>query len=180
MSRARDVLMAAVIGAHGLKGEVKVKAFTVDPETLGAYGPLHAKDGRRFTVEVLRPVGGRDDEAIVAFAEVKDRNASEALKGTELFVARDKLPDAGGNEFYHADLVGLEAFDTDGRRIGTVQSIQNYGAGDVLVIAADEGEEILLAFTKDNVPDLDVANGRITVAVPDEIDAGDEGDRGEE
>jgi 16S rRNA processing protein RimM len=172
MSRPRDVLMAAVIGAHGLKGEVKVKAFTVDPESLGAYGPLRTKDDRCFTVEALRAVG--DDEAIVAFAEVKDRNTSEALKGTELFVARENLPEAKGNEFYHADLIGLEAFDKDGRRIGRVQSIQNYGAGDVLVIAADEGEEILLAFTKDNVPDIDIANGRVIVAVPDEIDAGDE------
>lgn len=178
MSRPRDVLMAAVIGAHGLKGEVKVKAFTVDPETLGAYGPLSTKDGRRFTIEALRPIG--DDEAILAFAEVKDRNASEALKGTELYVPREKLPEAKGDEFYHADLIGLEAFDKDGRRIGKVLSIQNYGAGDVLVIAADEGEEILLAFTKDNVPDIDIANGRIIVAVPDEIDAGDEGARGEE
>jgi 16S rRNA processing protein RimM len=176
MSRSRDVLMAAVIGAHGLKGEVKVKAFTVDPATLGAYGPLHDKDGRLFTVEALRPIGGagKEDEAIVAFAEVRDRNASEALKGTELFVAREKLPEAKSDEFYHADLVGLEAFQ-DGRRIGRVLSIQNYGAGDVLVISADEGEEILLAFTKSNVPEIDLKGGRITVAVPDEVDAGDEG-----
>lgn len=171
MSRARDVLMAAVIGAHGLKGEVKVKAFTAAPAALNAYGPLHAKDGRRFTIAALRATG--DDEAVVAFAEVKDRNASEALKGTELFVARESLPAADPGEFYHADLVGLEAFDKDGHRIGKVLSVQNYGAGDVLVIAADEGEEILLAFTKDNVPEIDFANTRITVAVPDEVDAGD-------
>lgn len=172
MSRTRDVLMAAVIGAHGLKGEVKVKAFTAAPSALGDYGPLHAKDGRRFTIEALRPVGGREDEAVIAFAEVKDRNASEALKGTELFVSRDKLPAAAGEEFYHADLIGLEAFDAEGRRIGKVRSIQNYGAGDVLVIAADTGEDILIAFTKSNVPEIDLANGRLTVAVPDEV--GDE------
>jgi 16S rRNA processing protein RimM len=170
MSRARDVLMAAVIGAHGLKGEVKVKTFTAAPDALGEYGPLHAKDGRRFTVEALRAIS--DSEAVVTFAEVKDRNASEALKGTELFVARDKLPAAAGEEFYHADLIGLSAFDAEGRRIGAVRSIQNYGAGDVLVIAADGGEDILIAFTKANVPEIDLANGRLTVAVPDEV--GDE------
>ena len=173
MSRSRDVLMAAVIGAHGLKGEVKVKAFTSALDALNAYGPLHAKDGRRFTIEALRPIA--DDEAVVAFAEIKDRNASEALKGTQLFVARDKLPKADDDEFYHADLIGIEAFDSEGHRIGQVQSVQNYGAGDVLVIAAAEGEEILLAFTKSNVPEIDLANARIVVAVPDEI-----GDRGDE
>jgi 16S rRNA processing protein RimM len=172
MSRTRDVLMAAVIGAHGLRGEVKVKTFTAALDALNAYGPLHAKDGRRFTIEALRPTG--DDEAVVAFAEIKDRNASEALKGTELFVARDKLPAAEANEYYHTDLVGLDAFDPEGHRIGTIKSIQNYGAGDVLVIAAD-GEEILLAFTRDNVPEIDLADSRIIVAVPDEV-----GERGDE
>lgn len=178
MSRTRDVLMAAVIGAHGLKGEVKVKTFTAAPGALGAYGPLQAKDGRRFTIEALRPTG--DSEAVVAFAEVKDRDAAEALKGTELTVTRDKLPEADTGEFYHADLIGLAAEDSQGRRIGKVLSIQNYGAGDVLVIAADTGDEILLAFTKDNVPEIDFANGRIIVAVPDEVDAGDRdlGDEG--
>lgn len=176
MSRTRDVLMAAVIGAHGLKGEVKVKTFTAAPAALDDYGPLHAKDGRRFTITALRPIG--DSEAVVAFAEVKDRNASEALKGTELFVSRDKLPAAAGEEFYHADLIGLEAFDSEGRRIGAVRSIQNYGAGDVLVIAADTGDDILIAFTKANVPAIDLANGRLTVAVPDEV--GNEGEEGGE
>jgi 16S rRNA processing protein RimM len=173
VSRSRDVLMAAVIGAHGLKGEVKVKSFTTAPGALNAYGPLFAKDGRRFTIEALRAIG--DDEAIVAFAEIKDRNASEALKGTELFVAREELPAAAADEFYHADLVGLDAEDGEGRRIGKVLSIQNFGAGDVLVIAADTGDEILLAFTKDNVPEIDLKNARIVVAVPDEV-----GEKGEE
>jgi 16S rRNA processing protein RimM len=174
MSRTRDVLMAAIIGAHGLKGEVKVKTFTAAPAGLGDYGPLHAKDGRLFTIAALRPIG--DSEAVVAFAEVKDRTAAEGLKGLELFVVREKLPEAPANEFYLADLIGLDAFDAEGRRIGKVLSIQNYGAGDVLVIAADSGEEILLAFTKSNVPEIDLKSARLTVAVPNEIDAGDEGE----
>jgi 16S rRNA processing protein RimM len=166
----RDVLLAAILGAHGLKGEVRVKTFTATIETLGAYGPLHAKDGRRFTLAALRP--GRDGEAVAAFAEIADRTAAESLKGTELFVARDKLPELDGGAFYHADLVGLEAHDSEGRRIGKVLSVQNYGAGDVLAIAADSGDEILIAFTHANVPEIDVKSGRLTVAVPDEV--GDE------
>lgn len=167
----RDVLLAAVLGAHGLKGEVRVKTFTAEPDRLGAYGPLHTKDGRLFTLEALRP--GRDGEAVATFAEIRDREAAEALKGTELFVKRGALPEVGNGEFYHADLIGLDAEDPSGRRIGKVLAVHNYGAGDVLAIAADTGDEILLAFTRDNVPTIDVKAGRLIVAVPDETEAGD-------
>ena len=165
----REILLAAILGAHGLKGEVRVKTFTEASDRLGAYGPLHAKDGRAFTLESVRP--GKDGEAVAAFAEVHDRSAAEALKGTELFVSRAALPDAANGEFYHADLVGLDAEDSEGRRIGKVQAIHNYGAGDVLVIAGDGGEEILIAFTRENVPEIDVKSGRLIVAVPEEVEA---------
>ena len=180
MPMQRDVLLAVVLDAHGLKGEVKVKTFTAAPEKLGAYGPLHALDGRLFTVTALR--ASREGEAVAGFAEIKDRTAAEALKGTELFVTRARLPEPEGGAFYYADLIGLEARDNEGRRIGKVLSVQNYGAGDVLVIAGDSGDEILIAFTKDNVPEIDIKGGRLIVAVPDEVDAGDkdEGERDEE
>ncbi|HUO98913.1 MAG TPA: ribosome maturation factor RimM [Rhizomicrobium sp.] len=165
----RDVLLAAILGAHGLKGEVWVKTFTETPDGLGAYGPLHARDGRAFTLESLRP--GKEGEAVAAFVEIRDREAAEAVKGVELFVSRSSLPAASGGEFYHADLVGLDAEDKEGRRIGKVQAVHNYGAGDVLVIAGDGGEEILLAFTRENVPEIDMKAGRLIVAVPDEVEA---------
>jgi len=165
----QDVLLAAVLGAHGLKGEVKVKTFTAAPQSLGAYGPLHDKSGRLYTVTALRP--GKDGEAVAAFAELRDRDAAEALKGTELFVSRAALPEAEADEFYHADLIGLSAEDNEGRRIGKVLALQNYGAGDVLVLATDTGDEIWLAFTRENVPEIDVKGGRIIVAVPAEIEA---------
>lgn len=170
----RDVLLAVVLGAHGLKGEVRVKTFTAEPEKLGAYGPLHAKDGRPFTVEALRP--GKDGEAVAAFAEVRDRNAAEALKGAELFVKRGALPAAEEGEYYHADLLGLDVDDGQGRRIGRVLSVHNYGAGDVLVIMTDTGDEILIAFTRDNVPEVDIKAGRVVVAVPQEVEARSAGD----
>ena len=166
----REVLLAAILGAHGLKGEVRVKAFTQTPDSLGAYGPLHAKDGRAFTLESQRP--GKDGEVVAAFVEVRDRNAAEALKGTELFVSRAALPEATNGEFYHADLVGLDAEDREGRRIGKVAAVHNYGAGDVLVIATDSGDEILIAFTREIVPEIDIKAGRLIVAVPDEVEAG--------
>ncbi len=168
-----DVLLAVVLGAHGLKGEVRVKTFTAAPEGLSAYGPLHAKDGRSFTVQALRPGVGaaKADEAIVAFAEVGGRDAAEALKGSELFVPRAALPEADDDEFYHADLIGLDADDPEGRRLGKVLAVQNYGAGDVLVLATDSGDEIWLAFTRENVPEIDVKGRRLIVAVPDEVEA---------
>jgi 16S rRNA processing protein RimM len=166
----REVLLAAILGAHGLKGEVRVKTFTEAPDRLGAYGPLHAKDGRSFTLESVRE--GKDGECIALFAEIADRDGAEALKGVELFVSRAALPEASSGEFYHADLVGLEALDSGGRRIGKVTAVHNYGAGDVLAIAADGGEEILIAFTRENVPEIDVQAGRLVVAVPEETEAG--------
>lgn len=166
----RDILLGAIVAAHGLKGEVRVKTFTETPGKFGAYGPLHARDGRIFTLTALR--AGENGEAVAAFREIADRTAAEGLKGTELFVARAALPPAEAEEFYHADLIGLSAEDTEGRRIGTVAAIHNYGAGDVLAIAGDGGEEILIAFTRVNVPEIDPKAGRIVVAVPDETEAG--------
>ena len=169
----RDVLLAAVLGAHGLKGEVRVKTFTEMPERLGAYGPLHAADGRVFTPVIVRAV--RDGEAVAGFAEVTGRSAAEALKGTELFIARDALPEAAGEEYYHADLVGLDAEDDLGRRIGKVTAIRNFGASDVLAILRDDGDEVLIAFTRENVPLIDVKARRLVVAVPEETEAGSRG-----
>jgi 16S rRNA processing protein RimM len=166
---SRDVLLAVVLGAHGLKGEVRVKTFTAAPDKLGAYGPLHAADGRSFTVGALRVL--KDGEAAVAFKEIADRSAAEKLKGLELTVARSALPPAEGEEFYHADLVGLAAEDEQGRRIGKVAAVHNFGASDVLAIARDDGSEVLIAFTRENVPRIEMKAGRIIVAVPEETEA---------
>src|SRR5581483_2460984 len=130
---ARDGLLGAVIGAQGLKGEVRVKAFTESAESLAGYGPLHTRDGRSFTVTAARPV--KADEAVLTLAEVQDRTAAEGLKGTELFVPRSALPNPDEEEFYHADLIGLRAEDAEDRVLGIVKAIHNYGAGDVLEIS---------------------------------------------
>ena len=166
----RDVLLAAILGAHGLKGEVRVKTFTETPDSLGAYGPLHAKDGCAFTLESVRP--GKDGEIIAAFVEVRDREAAEALKGTELFVSRAALPAAGNGEFYHADLVGLEAVTREGVRLGRVASLLNYGAGDILEIAKADGETLLLPFTNAIAPEIDFEAGRIFIEPPVEVEVG--------
>ncbi|HEY0300683.1 MAG TPA: ribosome maturation factor RimM [Rhizomicrobium sp.] len=176
--QSRDVLLAAVMGAQGLKGEVKVKAFTERPEALAQYGGLHTRDGRRFTVTAAR--AAKPGEAILALAEVADRSAAEALRGTELFVTRDALPATGEDEFYHADLIGLRAEDETGRVLGTVQAVHNYGAGDVIEIARPSadgsgGDSVLLPFTRETVPQIEIEQGRITVAVPEEVETGEHG-----
>ena len=168
----RDVLLGVVIGAQGLKGEVKVKTFTQSPEALGAYGPLHDKDGRAFTATSVRAA---KDVAVAAFKEVRDRNAAEALKGVELFVARDALPATDNEEFYHADLVGLAAEDTEGRAMGVVRAIHNFGAGDVIEIVRPDGDEIFLPFTREVARLIDTDAGRIVIAAPEEIEAGTKG-----
>jgi 16S rRNA processing protein RimM len=165
----RDVLLAAVTGAQGLKGEVKVKTFTEHPETLARYRGLHTADGRRFTVTAARAT--KPDEAVLAFAEVTDRSHAESLKGTELYVPRSSLPATEADEFYHADLIGLRAEDVEDRVLGIVKAIHNYGASDVIEIAQPGGDSLLLAFTKETVPSIEIDKGRIVVAVPRDDDA---------
>jgi 16S rRNA processing protein RimM len=166
---ARDVLLAAVIGAHGLRGEVKVKTFTATPEAIAQYGALHDKTGARF--EITRVDPGKKDEAVVAFRHVNSRNEAEALKGRELFVARAALPEAEEGEFYHTDLIGLRAEDGDGRAIGTVAAILNFGAGDVMVLQRADGDEVFLPFSHDVVPTIDLENGRVIVVEPPDDEA---------
>lgn len=168
---SKDILLAAVMGAQGLQGAVKVKLFTEAPEALSSYGPLHDARGRKFEITAFRP--GKPGEAVISFAGVTERSAAEALKGTELFVARAALPATAEEEFYHADLIGLEAQDSEGRALGKVAAIHNYGAGDVVEITRPDGDSVLLAFTRETVPTIDIAGGRIVVAVPEDDEGND-------
>ncbi|HXS05253.1 MAG TPA: ribosome maturation factor RimM [Rhizomicrobium sp.] len=165
---ARDVLLAAVIGAQGLKGAVKVKLFTETPEALAKYGPL--RDARGKSYEIIACRAAKPGEAVISFAGIADRSAAEALKGAELFVSRAALPETAEEEFYHADLIGLEAQDSEGRVLGRVAAIHNYGAGDVIEITCPDGDSVLLAFTRETVPTIDIPGGRIVVAVPEDED----------
>jgi len=169
---ARDVLLGVVIGAQGLKGEVKVKTFTQSPDKLGAYGPLHTKDGKSFRATFVRET---KDGAVVALDSVNDRNAAEALKGAELFVPRSALPKEDADEFYHADLIGLRAEDTEGRAMGTVRALHNFGAGDVIELVRDDGDEVFLPFTREVAQQIDIEGGRIVIAAPEEVEAGEKG-----
>jgi 16S rRNA processing protein RimM len=162
MAKLQNPVLMAVIGAaHGIRGEVRVKTFTADPLALGDYGPLSARDGRDFEIAGIRPQGSM---VVVRFKETGDRNAAEALTGTELFVDRSALPEKlEEEEFYHADLVGMTVVDENGTEIGRVSAVQNYGAGDILEIKGPELDAVLVPFTNAAVPAVDVAARRIRI-----------------
>jgi len=163
---SRDVLLAVVTAASGLKGEVKAKLFTATPDALARYGVLHTQNGRKLKITAFRPT--KEGEAVIAFEGVGDRNAAEALKGAELFVDRSALPETDEEEFYHADLIGLEVRDSEGRVLGKVVALHNFGASDVLEFSRPDGDSVHLAFTRETVPVINVAAGFIIVAVPED------------
>lgn len=165
------LLMGAILGAHGIKGEVKVKSFAARPSDIAAYGPLSdAMEKRRFDLSIVGTADATRGVLIARVAGVGDRNAAEALKGTELYVAREKLPHlADSEEFYFADLIGLLAVDAGGKAYGRIVSVDNYGAGDLLLIAPEDGgdrDSFVVPFTKAFVPVVDIAAGKAVLNLP--------------
>lgn len=135
----KHVTLAAISGAHGLKGEVRLKLFTDDAEGLRRYKSFDA-NGRTLTLMSVRAGGGG---AIARFAEVSDRTGAEGLRGKTLAVSRDLLPPLGEGEYYHADLVGLPVVTPEGAEVGAVTAIENFGAGDVVEIKKSDGKSFM-------------------------------------
>ncbi len=175
MSPAPDkrlTCVGALAGAFGVRGEVRLKSFCTDPGAIAEYGPLLTEDGRSFSVRIVKPLNG-------AFAArlsgVNTREAAEALKGIRLYVPRDRLPDPGDDEFYHADLIGLAVVDTGGADLGTVRTVLDHGAGAILEIACPGRPDLLLPFTRTAVPTVDITGGRLVVDPPGETEAREDG-----
>ncbi len=163
MSKLKNpVLMATIGAAQGLRGEVRAKSFTTEPTTLGDYGNLHSEDGRVFEVLEIREAKGM---AIVRFKGVNDRNAAEALRGLDLYIERENLPDEllEDDEFYYADLEGLEAFDDNGTSYGIVSAIFDFGAGDLLELKGPNKRPMLIPFSETAVLEIDLDAGRILI-----------------
>ena len=162
------MLLGRIAGAHGIRGEVLIKSFTAAPEDIGAYGALSTEDGARaFEIASARatPKGG----VVARLKGISDRNAAEALKGVDLYVARDRLPPPSDDEFYYADLVGMTAVTADGTTFGEIVAVQNFGAGDLIEVRlAGKSKTELFPFTDAVVPDVDVAGRRVTVVPPPE------------
>jgi 16S rRNA processing protein RimM len=164
------VLLGRIAGAHGISGEVLIKSFTAAPEDIGAYGALGSADGSRvFEITSARPTA----KGVVARLNgIVDRSTAEALKGTDLYVARDRLPPPSNDEFYYADLIGMTAVGPDGATLGEIVAVQNFGAGDLLEVRpASGGRTELLPFTDEVVPEVDIAARRVTLVPPKSDDA---------
>jgi 16S rRNA processing protein RimM len=158
------VLLGEIVGVHGVQGQVRVRTHTADPLDVVAYGPLTAEPGgRTLVLEGVREVKGA--VVIARVPGVADRDAAAALKGLRLYVARSALPAPEEEEFYHADLEGLQAELTEGGALGRVRRVVNFGAGDMLEIDR-EGGSLLVPFTRAIVPVVDLAGGRIVVDPP--------------
>lgn len=160
------ICVGAIAGAYGVRGEVRLKSFTADPQAIADYAPLTTADGSRdFTVAILRPVKGG---FAARLSGITTKEEADALRGTELYAPRDKLPSLPDDEFYHADLIGLVVFDTGGAELGRVKSVQNHGAGDLLEITGPGlKDSVLLPFTREAVPTVDLGAGRIVADPPE-------------
>jgi 16S rRNA processing protein RimM len=145
-----DVVLAAVAGAHGITGEVRLKLFAEGLESLEAHKVFTA-GGRTLTLKSLRPdkIG-----AVARFAEIGDRNAAENLRGTLLTVPRESLPPLGEGEYYHADIIGLPVVTIGGEPVGTVTAIENFNAGDILEITRTDGKSFMVPFKPPAVPEV--------------------------
>ncbi|MCK1620829.1 ribosome maturation factor RimM [Bradyrhizobium sp. 159] len=165
------VCVARIGAAHGVRGAVKLWTFTEDPFAIRRYGPLLSKDGKRqFEVATAREA---KDHLVATFTGVTTRDEAERLNGIELYVPRDKLPATDADEYYHTDLIGLAAVTTDGEALGRVLAIHNFGAGDIIEIAPLMGTTLLLPFSNAVVPEVDIAGGRVVIALPQEIQGED-------
>jgi 16S rRNA processing protein RimM len=163
------ICVGAIAGAFGVAGEVRLKSFCTEPTDIATYGTLTSEDGsREFHVTLTRPVAGGLGARING---VSTKEAADALRGTSLFVPRDRLPALPDDEFYHADLIGLSAYDVGGVLLGKVSAVHNHGAGDIIEISPTSHKSAqLLPFTKAIVPNVDIAAGRIVVDLPEETD----------
>ncbi|HSE75212.1 MAG TPA: ribosome maturation factor RimM [Dongiaceae bacterium] len=178
----RLVLMGAILGAHGIKGEVKVKSFAAKPAAIAEYGPLtDSRHKRTFDLDIVGTADAAKGIVIARIAGIADRNAAEALKGVELFVERDRLPPpTDPEEYYLADLIGLAAFDPKGAKLGEIVSVDNYGAGDLLLVVPESGEGFAVPFAKAFVPVVDIKGGRVVLDLPADFFEVPNGDEEEE
>jgi 16S rRNA processing protein RimM len=163
-SAEKRVCLGVVAGAHGVRGAVRIKSFTADPADVAAYGPIEDESGeRRFE---LRLIGSAKGVVIAKLAGVEDRDRAEALRGLRLYLPRAALPPPGDEEYYHADLIGLDAALADGTPIGRVRAVHDFGAGDTLEIDRTEGPPVLVPFTRAIVPVVDLGAGRLVLDPP--------------
>jgi 16S rRNA processing protein RimM len=155
------ICVGQILGAHGVRGLVKLASFTADPGAIGSYGALTDEAGaRRFGVTLM---GAQKSHFLARIDGIADRDAAHGLTGTRLFVERAQLPPPAADEFYHADLIGLRAELPDGSVLGNVVALHNFGAGDIVELALAGGKQPMIPFDRATVPTVDFARGVMVV-----------------
>ena len=155
------------MGAFGAKGEVRLKSFCANPEDIATFGALASEDGAQtFDITAARPVKGG---FAAKFEGIRFRDQAEKLRGIRLYVDRDVLPNLPDDEYYHSDLMGLSVLDTGGEMLGKVRAVHDHGAGGFLEIRLKTGGDVLLPFTSEAVPTIDLTSGRIIIDPPDGV-----------
>ncbi|AXT35431.1 16S rRNA processing protein RimM [Phaeobacter sp. LSS9] len=163
-----QICVGAISGSYGVRGEVRLKSFCAMPEDIEDYSPLSTEDGSQtYTITLVRAIKNGFTARI---GGIETKEQADALKGVRLFAPRERLPNLPDDEYYHTDLMGLDVYDTGGTLLGSVKSVQNHGASDLLEIAIPaESKTVLLPFTLAAVPTVDLASGRIIADPPDGV-----------
>ena len=169
MPNPDHICVGAIAGSFGVQGEVRLKSYCTEPTDIASYGVLHSEDGKTsFKITLTRPVANGLGARI---SGVETKEQADALRGVNLYVAKSKLPSLPDDEFYHADLIGLAAFDTGGTEIGRVHAVHNHGAGDLIEITGPTFKtSLLLPFTRAIVPTIDLAARRLIIDLPEGLD----------
>lgn len=163
------ILLCKIQSAHGLRGQVKIKTFTENPESITSYGDIFDKSGRKYKIKIQKIIG--PDHIIASIDGVFDRNASEKIKGLELFIQRNSLPELPNGQYYETDLMGLEVRNLKtGEKFGIIEGFHNFGAGLIIEIMreSDKKSEMYI-FNQDNFPEIIAQKGYIVINPPEEI-----------
>ena len=162
----RLIAVGAIAGSFGVRGEVRLKSFCANPKDIETYSPLTAEDSQTYKIKIVKLV---KDTLVAKLSNVTSKEQAMALKGVKLYAQRSQLPSLPEEEYYHHDLINMKAVNTSGLEIGFVTAILNHGAGDIIDISTCGGKKLLLAFTKQIVPNIDLQKNIIVIDPPEEI-----------
>ena len=161
-----QVCVGAIAGAFGVRGEVRLKSFCADPAAIGDYAPLTTEGGKSFDLKITRAI---KNGFAARLSGIGSKEAADALRGTRHYAPRPRLPALPDDEYYHADLIGLDVVDTGGAPLGRVRSVFDHGAGDFLEVLHPGRQPLLLPFTRAAVPTVDLRAGRLVADPPEDI-----------
>jgi len=165
MNAMSKVCIAKILTAHGVRGLVKIDCYLEDADELGNYNPLIAADGKEYTLTLKNSIKGK---WLAEIKGVNDRTEAEKYRNIELFTSRDNLPDAEEG-IYHEDLIGMNVEDKNGASIGTIISVDNFGASDLIEVKPASGKNFYLPFTEPYLVETDLDNKRVIVDQAEEF-----------